>query len=147
MTLILLFALAVTGLFAADPMVLKLRTRSAITYQTKVDIYQASRREWRIREKLEYARTLGYTSERRYQKIHTSTSTFMDDLDEGLVKIRKQKVLHMQQLRNRYYQYIRDPIRKLDTESRKINRYLKKNGIDPASPEHSWNREKRQQQT
>ncbi|MDA2803770.1 hypothetical protein [Nocardiopsis suaedae] len=137
----------IVGLALADPMLFKLRSRSAIGHKAEADAYHALRREWRIREKLEYAHTLGYASERKYRKLHEFTSSIRDDLVDGVKRIDSTKVMHMQQLRNRYYQYIRDPIRKLDTESRKIDHFLKKNGIDPASPEHPWNREKRYQET
>ncbi|WP_017540005.1 hypothetical protein [Nocardiopsis halophila] len=145
-TLILLVGLAVAALFTADPKVFKLRSRSSITYQADVDIYQASRREWRIREKLDHAHSLGYLSEGRYRKHHAFADTLMKNLDRDVEILSNKKVLHMQQLRNFYYAKIMDPVEKLDSMDRKVDRFLTRKGIDPKGPEHPWNREKRSQE-
>lgn len=129
------------ALISVDPGVFRLRDSDAVSHQALVDIYEASIRQWKILEKLEYAHTLGCLPDGKYHQMHSYIAPLIDDLDEKVKEVIRTRSPFIKHMRIAYYTKIKDPITKMDLHHKKINKALVAQGVDPDDPNHSWNRE------
>ncbi|MDA2811871.1 hypothetical protein O4J56_14605 [Nocardiopsis sp. RSe5-2] len=143
-SVILLAVASFGGLSLLDPKSLKLRRRADIVAQANRDLTEIFGIQWRLLEKMDHAHGIGYLSGRepRFAKRREKVASMPDRVKQARSDLIRMYT-RVQLIRVRYYGRVLDELRFLKDEDRRVDRFLRKRGVDPASPEHSWNRPSR----